>query len=757
MLHNNSRSQASVEYLIVIGVGLAILTGFLIYAFAYTSGYNTSKIGHELDVALGSLSNTVGYLSSQQTGSVLGFSFNSPGLSIGSSYFCQNSIVLSSSGLEAAKGTGVQVVGELPVGAGKFSGEGEAVVINGRQSVAIKFDLPIAYISSSYNLVGNVLSYNLSFESLSGNLVAGVNFTLAVYSLSGSLLSSANYTTATGVYNGEVSASSAYSGFRIVIYPYSYGVMSSSCFTSSESIPITITNTQLSATSAPFQQTVTVNSSSYYKYEANNLQNVQFSYSNGTVIPSWLESGNLATFSGEVGQYIYNPSDTPLSSINPVTVTAWIRYNGVNTGNWEGIFGFSSSGVCPFEHIALNNGLLTLDNCGNDGGNFATSFTPKTNVWTFVAYVIDGESVTIYMDNRSQSFTATGVYNPAVNSFDIGTEGYAYGRPSFEGEIANIQVYGSALSSSNIQNIYGNGLGGQPIQNLGLAGWWTLAGNANDSSGNGNNGINNNVKFLGSGSESTATTYWLKINSGIPAASQLLVDMYFYPKNYNLFNTVNTGEAPQLSTTYGEYDDGANVFLNYYSGASDSGWTLAGTSGQTSSAPSGSPFGTNALYALDSGESYMYTTAAGQSTNMIIEYYTYINRLNDVFFLENSNGAGQLARQGDGSGWYGIASTSSWTSWNAPPDTGSWSGEWVLSGVVVADGTATQYLSTTLGNYRSEIGQNPSNTYTVSNNGNYLGLVGDGGGSADEYWNGLIIRAYPPNGVMPSVSFGSIE
>ena len=196
-------------------------------------------------------------------------------------------------------------------------------------------------------------------------------------------------------------------------------------------------------------------------------------------------------------------------------------------------------------------------------------------------------------------------------------------------------------------------------------------------------------------------------------------------------------------------------FLNYYSGASDSGWTTAGTAGQINSAPSGSPFGTNALYALDSGGNYLYTVASGQSINMIIEYYTYINKLNDVFFLENSGGSGQLARQGDGGGWYGIASTSSWTSWNAPPDTGFWSGEWVLSGVVVSDGSATQYLSTTLSTYGSELGQNPSNTYTVSNNGNYLGLVGDGANAGDEYWNGIIIRSYPPNGVMPSVTFGS--
>ncbi|MCW1292704.1 MAG: hypothetical protein OH340_02495, partial [Candidatus Parvarchaeota archaeon] len=250
---------------------------------------------------------------------------------------------------------------------------------------------------------------------------------------------------------------------------------------------------------------------------------------------------------------------------------------------------------------------------------------------------------------------------------------------------------------------------------------------------------------------STHAIWWIKIGS-IPANSAITIFMKIAPKSTNLFNGVTVGEAPQLSPTYGEYDNGANVFLNYFPGYSLSGWTTSGTSGQTSSAPAGSPFGTNAFYALNSLGSYLYTVANGQSENMIIEYYTYMNRLNDIFFLVNSSGAGQLARVGDGGGWYGIASTASWTSWNAPPDTGIWNDMWVLVGVVVHNGIAQMFLSTTLGNYGSELGQNPSNTYTVTNNGNYFGLVGDQQGNSYEYWNGIIIRAYPPNGIMPSVS-----
>ncbi|MGC8516320.1 MAG: DUF2341 domain-containing protein [Candidatus Acidifodinimicrobium sp.] len=256
---------------------------------------------------------------------------------------------------------------------------------------------------------------------------------------------------------------------------------------------------------------------------------------------------------------------------------------------------------------------------------------------------------------------------------------------------------------------------------------------------------------------SSSGRWWIKVGT-ISASSLTKIYIGFASNTTNLFNGVNVGEAPQLSSTYGEYDDGANVFLNYFSGASLSGWTTAGTSGQTTSAPSGNPiFGTHAFYANGSNGDYLYTTASEQSINMIIEFYGYTANLQDLYFLVNSTGVGQMMRDGNGGGWYGIASTSSWTSWNAPPDTGSWSNEWVTVGVIVAGGSATGYLSVGVNPYGSEIGSNPSNTYTVSNNGDYLGLIGDAkSGSTIQYWNGIIVRAYPPNGVMPSVRFGSV-
>ncbi len=56
--------------------------------------------------------------------------------------------------------------------------------------------------------------------------------------------------------------------------------------------------------------------------------------------------------------------------------------------------------------------------------------------------------------------------------------------------------------------------------------------------------------------------WWVKIGS-IPASSNITIYMTFFSNSTNLFNTYDIGEAPQLSPTYGEYDDGASVFNNY--------------------------------------------------------------------------------------------------------------------------------------------------------------------------------------------------
>ena len=67
----------------------------------------------------------------------------------------------------------------------------------------------------------------------------------------------------------------------------------------------------------------------------------------------------------------------------------------------------------------------------------------------------------------------------------------------------------------------------------------------------------------GNSSSDNNTTYWLRINSTLPSQTTLVVDLAFGTLGVNFFNNYATGEAPQLSTVYGQYDDGSHVF-NFY-------------------------------------------------------------------------------------------------------------------------------------------------------------------------------------------------
>ena len=54
---------------------------------------------------------------------------------------------------------------------------------------------------------------------------------------------------------------------------------------------VALTITSAAATPDPFQQMVIVNMNNYKQYASSNLSNIEFTYPNGTIIPSWRENG----------------------------------------------------------------------------------------------------------------------------------------------------------------------------------------------------------------------------------------------------------------------------------------------------------------------------------------------------------------------------------------------------------------------------------------------------------------------------------
>ena len=63
------------------------------------------------------------------------------------------------------------------------------------------------------------------------------------------------------------------------------------------------------------------------------------------------------------------------------------------------------------------------------------------------------------------------------------------------GQIANVQVYNTSLSGPEVNALYIEGIGGAPLKLQNLVGWWPLNGNANDYSGDNNNGAPSGVSY----------------------------------------------------------------------------------------------------------------------------------------------------------------------------------------------------------------------------------------------------------------------
>ena len=146
-----------------------------------------------------------------------------------------------------------------------------------------------------------------------------------------------------------------------------------------EYVPITLTNSQSAGVPNPFQQMITVNSLEYQTYEASNLQNIEFFYANGTITPSWLESGNSNTDTNTIYWLKVPGNFLPASSSN----TLYMGFVSTSTN----LFSNTITGEAPplsSPYAAYDNGQSVFNIYGYfnntlDGWNpyiYSGSFTP---------------------------------------------------------------------------------------------------------------------------------------------------------------------------------------------------------------------------------------------------------------------------------------------------------------------------------------------------------------------------------------------
>ncbi len=608
-------------------------------------------------------------------------------------------------------------------------------------------------------------------------------------------------------------------------------------------IPLTITNSQDNSTSNPYQQMVIVPSSVYGGYAASNFQNVEFFYSNGSIVPSWLQNYTstnatwwlkLSSISASSSKTVYmgfvskstnllntvndgeapqltcpNPSETNITSSNCPNygvyddgARVFLYYNNFSTSSDASYYN-SPPYAPPNETLSIDDSLhVFVKNISNPDVFMATPVV--TSYYSFTTYITSsGIAQNITTNGVSYDWQTAGcgagqynqvdlpfgrpseayfknyfigivksVFSNCGNSYILfeavpGTYGYvniaylfantyppndkmpsiSFGYPSNITKPTNIPSY-APLTISNNQNVSVSNF--QQMVNVPSS---IFTGYANTASGT---EFQNLEFFYANGTiipswlenyTSSNALYWIKLPS-VPAETSFTVYLGFASTSTNLFNNVNDGEAPQLSSTYAEYDDGANVFNNY--------WNFAGTT-----LPSRWNSTETASLIVDNGVSFTGASGGGAAAQIVYE-----TSISPPFVLEydayssGNNPAGDLAYINE----YGTPFSAMYEALFSNGNTGT-SISWASGAVGNSNGPSVSqiegYAPMSLG-----IGSNIvwsmwnyqyyTSLSTIPTTGYYISL--------GSWWNDKTIhiqwarvRTYPPNGVMPSVNFGSVS
>jgi len=235
---------------------------------------------------------------------------------------------------------------------------------------------------------------------------------------------------------------------------------------------------------------------------------------------------------------------------------------------------------------------------------------------------------------------------------------------------------------------------------------------------------------------------WLNLTS-IPATSQLTIYIDFASLTTNLLSnsgTTGIGEAPELSSTYAQYDNGASVFNFYdnFKGTTlSSVWTV----------PSGSTYSVNnGFIGTPNNYTSVYNPNIQETSSIIAEWG--LNMSSTTY--PNSASQFQLNRYSTSSNihWLGVSGSDTLKNGANQVTTVSISSTGIQTFGIWNNGTTVTWYY-----------EGSSYTYNSATSAtDYLALGWAYGGQSNnfptEYW--VFTRAYPPNGVMPSVSYGAI-
>jgi hypothetical protein len=250
----------------------------------------------------------------------------------------------------------------------------------------------------------------------------------------------------------------------------------------------------------------------------------------------------------------------------------------------------------------------------------------------------------------------------------------------------------------------------------------------------------------------TSATAWVKLTSSISGSGGTLTIYMAFLSTSTDYDGNYWGNAPNLSGTYGAYDNGANVFRFYddFKGTSlNAKWTaIIGSSGASITVNNGLTVTTTST----GSTAYAFVISANQPYPAVAETYTSSgNSILGVATTTSLNGFVAPYR-GYSMDWYAgsddieYEGSTTYTNLRYIPQPTFPAGVWQ----VTWSATASEYFVDGAGNTYT-------GTYsgaTIANYGIYIGQ--SNGVIASSVFRWARMRTYPPSNVMPSSSFGSV-
>lgn len=271
--------------------------------------------------------------------------------------------------------------------------------------------------------------------------------------------------------------------------------------------------------------------------------------------------------------------------------------------------------------------------------------------------------------------------------------------------------------------------------------------------------------------------FWVKLDKPIPQNSSLTIDMGVLPLLRSTeYDGFYAGEAPQSSINYGQYDNGANIFLAYANGNTPLNY-FSVDSNEILSQATGLSYGSGKINALQltgyatKGMDMVFThtpflnqplvtesnfqtqttlvpagavcindnpsplsskNAEGVVMGYITYYFSQVYELNNVYTYTDSKGLGQVSNNWlFGSVTYRGPSSSTWNAYIAPQ-------LYSTSGGFKGGLSSNNPLQQSGALYMCEIGSTVSFFPTTT------------------YYNWIRARVDPPNDIMPATIFGNV-